>query len=240
MVQGILELREQMITESKLPADAAYRPTFIWEPVPGHCNPVEWTKCLEVLPCVTVVSPNLEEFQAFLGTTMILDAAGRPNLAKLDSECYRVLSSSSSGNLKAIVVRMGEFGARVVSWKRAITVGAYHRSYQASRESFEERNRESKKVVDPTGAGNAFLGGFAIGFLEGDLSKDCFEKAAVYGSVAASFAIEQVGMPILTSMSEGTEKGERWNGEFVGDRLRSYQDVPEDTYFPTEAINHQY
>lgn len=46
-------------------------------------------------------------------------------------------------------------------------------------------------MIDPTGAGNAFLGGAAMGFLEhGD-----FVKAAMYGSVAASFAVEVVGLP---------------------------------------------
>ena len=49
----------------------------------------------------------------------------------------------------------------------------------------------STSVVDPTGAGNAFLGGAAMGYLEhGD-----FLKAAAYGSVAASFAVETVGLP---------------------------------------------
>lgn len=49
----------------------------------------------------------------------------------------------------------------------------------------------SNSVVDPTGAGNAFLGGAAMGYLQhGD-----FAMAAAYGSVAASFAVEKVGMP---------------------------------------------
>jgi len=50
-------------------------------------------------------------------------------------------------------------------------------------------------VVDPTGAGNAFCGGFAVGWVEtGDLL-----TAGLYGSVASSFAIEQMSVPIITS-----------------------------------------
>jgi len=45
------------------------------------------------------------------------------------------------------------------------------------------------EVVDPTGAGDAFCGGFAAGFLR---TRDAFE-AALFGTVSASFAIEGYG-----------------------------------------------
>ena len=46
-------------------------------------------------------------------------------------------------------------------------------------------------VVDPTGAGDSFAGGF-LGYLDlaGKLSRPDIRRAAVYGSVMASFAIE--------------------------------------------------
>jgi sugar/nucleoside kinase (ribokinase family) len=49
-------------------------------------------------------------------------------------------------------------------------------------------------VVDPTGAGDSFAGGF-LGYLDkvGSLSRKDIRKAAVYGSVLASFAIEDFG-----------------------------------------------
>jgi sugar/nucleoside kinase (ribokinase family) len=50
-------------------------------------------------------------------------------------------------------------------------------------------------VLDPTGAGNAFCGGFAVGWVEtGDLL-----TAGLYGTIASSFAIEQMGVPTITS-----------------------------------------
>lgn len=50
-------------------------------------------------------------------------------------------------------------------------------------------------VVDPTGAGNAYCGGFVVGWCEtGDL-----QMAGIYGAVAASFMIEQIGLPAATS-----------------------------------------
>jgi sugar/nucleoside kinase (ribokinase family) len=46
-----------------------------------------------------------------------------------------------------------------------------------------------RRVVDVTGAGNAYCGGFLVGLAEtGDL-----EKAGRYGAVSASFALEQFG-----------------------------------------------
>lgn len=49
------------------------------------------------------------------------------------------------------------------------------------------------KVVDPVGAGNAYCGGFLVGWSH---TKDV-KRAGVYGAVAASFLVEQVGLPAL-------------------------------------------
>jgi hypothetical protein len=48
------------------------------------------------------------------------------------------------------------------------------------------------------------------------------EEAAVWGSVAASFAIEQVGIPKLGIDAEDNEK-ETWNGARVHDRVEEMQ-----------------
>jgi len=50
------------------------------------------------------------------------------------------------------------------------------------------------QVVDPVGAGNAFCGGLLVGWCEtGD-----WTLAGKYGAVAASFVVEQVGVPVVT------------------------------------------
>ena len=49
-------------------------------------------------------------------------------------------------------------------------------------------------VVQPVGAGNAYCGGFLTGWVEtGNLT-----EAGLRGAVAASFLLEQVGLPALT------------------------------------------
>ena len=64
-------------------------------------------------------------------------------------------------------------------WGISAWIPAYHQS--------------SELVVDPTGGGNTFLGAFAVALARGK----GMEEAARWGNVAASFAIEQVGMPVL-------------------------------------------
>jgi sugar/nucleoside kinase (ribokinase family) len=72
------------------------------------------------------------------------------------------------------------------------------------------------KVVDPTGGGNTFLGALAVALARG-LN---VEEAATWGAVAASFAIEQVGMPVLDRHADASET---WNGCSVDERLREFQ-----------------
>lgn len=58
-------------------------------------------------------------------------------------------------------------------------------------------------VVDPTGAGDTFAGGF-IGYIarSGDLSFDTFKKAIIHGSAMASFCVEQFGTDRLKHLTE--------------------------------------
>lgn len=75
---------------------------------------------------------------------------------------------------------------------------------------------DAARVVDPTGGGNAFLGGLSVALARGKHIED----AAVWGTIAASFAIEQVGLPTLGVDKEGHEV---WNGVRVKSRLEEFQ-----------------
>ena len=59
-----------------------------------------------------------------------------------------------------------------------------------------------ERVVDPTGAGDSFAGGF-IGYLAatGDLSQAGFRRAAVLGSVMGSFTVESFSTDRLSSLT---------------------------------------
>jgi len=60
-----------------------------------------------------------------------------------------------------------------------------------------------EEVIDPTGAGDCFAGGF-LGYLDRvrQLSQRAIKRAAVYGSVMASFAIEDFGIERLKNLKE--------------------------------------
>lgn len=94
-------------------------------------------------------------------------------------------------------MRAGKDGCYIATNETTQWIPAYH--------------QQSEKVIDPTGGGNTFLGGLCVGLARGE----SLETAAIWGSVAASFAIEQVGMPKLAG--EGNE--ETWNGERATSRV---------------------
>lgn len=87
---------------------------------------------------------------------------------------------------------------------------------EAAEEGAAEERRGKSKVVDPTGGGNTFLGGLAVALARGK----GLEEAAAWGSVAASFAIEQIGMPIL---GHDDENRETWNGVCVDERFEEFK-----------------
>ncbi|ORX40076.1 Ribokinase-like protein [Kockovaella imperatae] len=73
------------------------------------------------------------------------------------------------------------------------------------------RDVRHPRVVDPTGAGNAFMGGLAAAF-----SLGCdIEEACIWASVAASFTIEQHGLPHIKNVGGK----ELWNGDAPMDRV---------------------
>lgn len=65
-----------------------------------------------------------------------------------------------------------------------------------------------ERVVDPTGAGDCFAGGF-MGYLaaSGDLSGDGFRRAAALGSVMGSFAVESFSADRVSSLTQQDIQG---------------------------------
>jgi sugar/nucleoside kinase (ribokinase family) len=59
-----------------------------------------------------------------------------------------------------------------------------------------------EEVVDPTGAGDSFAGGF-FGYLaaQAELTPASFRHAMFYGSVMGSFAVERFGTERLQNLS---------------------------------------
>ena len=87
---------------------------------------------------------------------------------------------------RTLLVKRGEYGVLLFSANSVFAVPAY----------------PLEEVFDPTGAGDSFAGGF-LGYLaqSGDLSEAGFRKAIVYGSVVASFVVEDFSLRRLHTLT---------------------------------------
>ncbi|KAL9636330.1 MAG: hypothetical protein Q9204_002308 [Flavoplaca sp. TL-2023a] len=222
IINGILTRRKSAVeieTDPEIKHLLTQAPVFIWEPVPASCKPSELRDCLDVLPLVDVFSPNLEELCGFLGTKFDLNQP--TGWAALRQKSDELLQHILSPRSPTAVIRLGEKGCYVAQpGQQHFRLPAYYapEAPDAGMHSRLDEKRESAdRVVDPTGGGNAFLGGFAIGLEHSEPSS--MREAAAYGSVAASFMIEQIGAPTLGLSPSG---GETWNGVSVQSRLEEY------------------
>ncbi|RHZ49714.1 hypothetical protein CDV55_101922 [Aspergillus turcosus] len=199
----LLALRKEAAGTLELEPD---RPFIIWEPAPWSCKPENLQPTLDAAHVVDVLSPNHLELAALFGEP----PATAHDKAMIESLTQKVLESGVGPDGKGtVVVRAGENGSVVVARDIPPTwLPPFYTSGPAG--------EQHSKIVDPTGAGNAFLGAYAVGYLRTGNAVE----AACYGTVGGSFALEQVGMPELFS-SEG---GELWNGADVLGRLREYRE----------------
>ena len=98
---------------------------------------------------------------------------GKPNLVAAAREVL-------SWGPRAVVAKQGEYGAALLTDDGFFALPAF----------------PLETVVDPTGAGDTFAGGF-VGYvarhLDGELTDDVLRRALAYGSALASFNVEEFG-----------------------------------------------
>jgi sugar/nucleoside kinase (ribokinase family) len=133
-----------------------------------------------------------------LNDAEIRELTGEPNLAR----AARAAMEMGPG---VIVAKRGEYGAALFSSKGLFAIPGYL----------------LEDVRDPTGAGDCFAGGF-LGFLDsrraaGDsvLDAEILRQAMAYGSVLASFNVEDFG----------TERIQTLTKEEIEERLRAFQRI---------------
>ena len=107
------------------------------------------------------------------------ELAGMPSISRAGR---KLLECGSRG----VVVKLGEFGAAFVS----------------SEDYFVAPGFPLEEVVDPTGAGDAFAGGF-MGYLDSVkvMTPREIRRAMIYGSTVASFQVEGFGPARLLSLT---------------------------------------
>ena len=132
---------------------------LLWEPVRIFMLSADHEAFLRGIAQADIVSPNLHEAQTMYGIEDELEIM------------RRMLADGAN----AAALRMGELGSLVARRGE----GAVH--YIPAVEVAE--------VVDQTGAGNTYCGGFLVGYCRaGDIA-----EAGCFGAAAASFALEYVG-----------------------------------------------
>lgn len=108
---------------------------------------------------------------------------------------------------RMLVVKHGEYGATAFFGKGDDGLGA--KTFRAPALPLEE-------VVDPTGAGDSFAGGF-FGYLasQKELTAGTFRRAMFYGSVMGSFAVERFG----------TERMQQLTREQIDERFAQFREL---------------
>ncbi|HQB37986.1 MAG TPA: PfkB family carbohydrate kinase [Deltaproteobacteria bacterium] len=103
---------------------------------------------------------------------------GEPNLVKAARQIIAL-------GCKRLVIKRGEYGVLMFTPDSVFAAPAY----------------PLEEVFDPTGAGDTFAGG-VMGYLAntGDMSEDGFRQAMVFGSVMASFNVEQFSLERMRSL----------------------------------------
>ncbi len=106
--------------------------------------------------------------------------AGTKNLVEAGSKIIDMGSPT-------VVIKKGEHGALLMTKDAMFTAPAY----------------PTARVYDPTGAGDAFAGGF-LGWIAKtrDHSFDNLKRAVIYGNVMASFCIEKFSVDAIKDLSE--------------------------------------
>jgi sugar/nucleoside kinase (ribokinase family) len=98
---------------------------------------------------------------------------------------------------RTLVVKHGEYGATAFFSSRSFAPEG-----ESAGHPFRAPALPLEEVVDPTGAGDSFAGGF-FGYLasQRELTPAAFRRAMFYGSVMGSFAVERFGTERLQQLS---------------------------------------
>lgn len=156
-----------------------------------------------VVACDTMnfwIDNKLEELKALLGRVNILiindsearQLSGEPLMARA---ARKIMDMGP----EFLIVKRGEYGALLFSREDLFFAPSYM----------------LEQVLDPTGAGDTFAGGFMgyVSSMDKDLDFAGFKKGVAYGSVLASFTVEDFSVRRLGSLQK--EEIEQRYAEFL-------------------------
>jgi sugar/nucleoside kinase (ribokinase family) len=164
----------------------------------GNINPILQQRVLQqidspkLIVCDTMNYWIERKYQDLLNTLRLIDVLiiNEEEAHAIAREANLIKAARSILNMgpRSVVVKKGEHGALLVTKTMVFFAPGY----------------PVEEVHDPTGAGDAFAGGF-VGYLAktGNLSDENLKRALVYGGVLASFCIEKFSIAGLENLSDG-------------------------------------
>ena len=119
-----------------------------------------------------------------------------------DGNLVRAAKNVLAAGPKTLVIKHGEYGATAFFSGRSFGDGGVEGSAGAITLPFRAPALPLSEVIDPTGAGDSFAGGF-FGYLASspEITPAAFRRAMFYGGVMGSFAVERFGTERLQSLS---------------------------------------
>jgi len=172
----------------------------------ANIDPVLQARVRQQMPSVRMVcgdtmnywisahAANLAKVLRELDVLLIND--GEVRMLAEDQNLVHAASKVLEMGPKTLVVKHGEYGATAFFGK-----GSFSSGFRALH-PFRAPALPLAEVVDPTGAGDSFAGGF-YGYLasQPELTPTVFRTAMFYGGVMGSFAVERFGTERLQDVS---------------------------------------
>jgi sugar/nucleoside kinase (ribokinase family) len=187
--------------------------TFHWGIHPGDCETDRiWARKLHemgrIVSLETFIPPSDPLSESELRSLLDVCTVFSPNW-------YEAVGITRIADYKLLIRRFQAMGCRILAlrrgeqgsdvWDFTREIGVHVPAVRAT------------KVVDVVGAGNAFCGALLAWLHEG------VEEAACYASAAASYLIEQVGMP--TTLPDATDFARRLEEARAGRRLMTLAEL---------------
>ena len=146
-------------------------------------NKPKFVACDTMNYWITSKPDELKKTLALVDILIIND--GEARMLANQSNLTKAARLISSWGPKIVVVKKGEYGVAMFTDDSVFGAPAF----------------PLEEVFDPTGAGDSFAGGF-VGYLAkvGRIDKDDLRKAVVYGSVMASFNVEEFSLNRLKKL----------------------------------------
>jgi sugar/nucleoside kinase (ribokinase family) len=163
----------------------------------ANIDPVLQLQVRKQMPKVKMVAGDTMNYWIGAHREKLLPVLAELDVLLINDNEARMLSGESNGiraaegvlklGPKTVIVKYGEHGSAAYFSERSFGDGVKRRPFRTHTVPLAE-------VVDPTGAGDSFAGGF-FGYVasQGTLTPEVFRKAMFYGSVMGSFAVEAFG-----------------------------------------------